>query len=148
MTALRLLPFALLLFALSALAQEAGYSYEAATLEEIPFEATPIEGVESAAVIGDGSQAELYVMVGRLAQGVVFPVHTHPDARLSTVLAGTMYYGVGEERDEVEFVAYPAGSVVYTPPGTPHWMWARDGEVVVQESGFGPTGSVFLEGSE
>ena len=96
-------------------------------------------------MIGDSSQAELYVMVGRLAEGVVFPVHTHPDARLSTVLSGTMYYGVGEVFEEVEFTAYPAGSVVYTPPNTPHWMWVQDGDVVVQESGFGPTESIFLE---
>ena len=120
----------------------------ASTLEAIPFEATPVEGVESAAVIGDSSQAELYVMVGRLAKGVVFPVHTHPDARLSTVLSGTMYYGVGETFEEIEFAAYPAGSVVYTPPDTPHWMWAQDGEIVVQESGFGPTGSVFLDSGD
>ena len=144
MKAMRTLTFALILALITfTLAQD--YSYEAATLKDIPFEATPIEGVESAAVIGDSSQAELYVMVGRLAEGVVFPVHTHPDARLSTVLSGTMYYGVGEVFDEVAFTAYPAGSIIYTPPNTPHWMWVQDGDVVVQESGFGPTESIFLE---
>ena len=137
-----------LVLALIALTFAQDYSYEAATREDVPFEATPIEGVESAAVIGDSSQAELYVMVGRLAEGVVFPVHTHPDARLSTVLSGTMYYGVGETFEEIELTPYPTGSVVYTSPGTPHWMWAQDGEVVVQESGFGPTESVFLESAD
>ena len=112
----------MLALALPALSSAQDYRYEASTLEAIAFEATPVEGVESAAVIGDSSQAELYVMVGRIAQGVVFPVHTHPDARLSTVLSGTMYYGVGETFEEIEFAAYPAGSVVYTPPDTPHWM--------------------------
>ena len=140
--------YTLALISLFTLALAQDYSYDASTLEAVPFESTPIEGVESAAVIGDSSQAELYVMVGRLAEGVVFPVHTHPDARLSTVLSGTMYYGVGEVLEEVEFTPYPAGSVVYTPPGTPHWMWAQDGEVVVQESGFGPTESVFLESAD
>ena len=124
------------------------YSYEAVSPEGIPFAATPIEGVESAALIGDSSREGLYVMVGRMAEGVVFPVHTHPDARLSTVMSGTMYYGVGEVFEDVEFTAYPAGSVVHTPPNTPHFMWAQDGEVIVQESGFGPTESVFLESAD
>ena len=138
----------LALVSLLTLAWAQDYSYDASTLEAIPFESTPTKGVESAAVIGDSSQEELYVMVGRLAEGVVFPVHTHPDARLSTVLSGTMYYGVGETFEDVEFTPYPAGSVVYTPPDTPHWMWARGGEIVVQESGFGPTESVFLGTNE
>ena len=138
--------YVLVLTSLLALTLAQNYSYDAVSPDDIPFEASPVEGVESAAVIGNSSQAELYVMVGRLAQGVVFPVHTHTDARLSTVLSGTMYYGVGETLEEVEFTAYPAGSVIYTPPNTPHWMDARDGEVVVQESGFGPSETTFLDG--
>ena len=140
--------YILMLASLLTLALAQDYSYDAVTPANVPFEPSPVEGVESAAVIGDSSQAELYVMVGRLAEGVVFPVHTHTDARLSTVISGTMYYGVGETLEEVAFTAYPAGSVVYTPPGTPHWMEARDGEVVVQESGFGPSETTFLETSE
>ena len=138
--------YVLVLTSLLALTLAQDYSYDAVSPDDIPFEPSPVEGVESAAVIGNSSQAELYVMVGRLAQGVVFPVHTHTDARLSTVLSGTMYYGVGETLEEVEFTAYPAGSVIYTPPNTPHWMDARDGEVVVQESGFGPSETTFLDG--
>ena len=125
------------------------YSYDAVTPDAIPFEPSPVvEGVESASLIGDQGEAALYVNVGRLTQGVVFPVHTHTDARLSTVLSGTMYYGVGETLEDVEFTAYPAGSVIYTPPNTPHWMEARDGEVVVQESGYGPSETTFLESGE
>ena len=109
--------YILVLTALLTFALAQDYSYDAVSPDDIPFEPSPvIEGVESAAVIGDQDEAALYVNVGKLAQGVVFPVHTHTDARLSTVLSGTMYYGVGETFDEVEFTAYPAGSVVYTPP--------------------------------
>ena len=124
------------------------YSYEAVSPEEIAFVPSPVEGVENAALIGDQSEEALYVNVGKLAEGVVFPVHTHTDARLSTVISGTMYYGVGEVLDEVEFTAYSAGSVVYTPPNTPHWMWAQDGEVIVQEAGFGPSETTFLENTQ
>lgn len=135
-----------LTLALLTLACAQDYSYDAVLPGDVPFAPSPVEGVESAVLIGDSSLAELYVSTGKIAEGVVFPVHTHSDARLSTVVSGTMYYGVGETREEVEFTAYPAGTVVYTPPNTPHWMWAKDGEIIVQESGFGPSETTFLEG--
>ena len=136
----------MLTFALLTLACAQDYSYDAVLPKDVPFAASPVEGVESAALIGNSSQAELYVSTGKIAEGVVFPVHTHSDARLSTVMSGTMYYGVGEIFAEVEFIPYPAGTVVYTPPNTPHWMWAKDGQIIVQESGFGPSETTFLEG--
>lgn len=138
--------FTLTLAPLLMLACAQDYSYDAVSPEDIPFAASPVAGVESAALIGDSSQAELYVSTGKIAEGVVFPVHTHSDARLSTVVSGNMYYGVGEIFEEVEFTPYPVGTVVYTPPNTPHWMWAKDGEIIVQESGFGPSETTFLEG--
>lgn len=127
---------------------EPPYSYEAVAADAIPYAPSPVEGVESAALIGDQTQEGLYVSVGRLSEGVVFPVHVHSDARISTVLSGVMHYGVGDSFDEVEFTAYPAGSVIFTPPNTPHWMWIQEGEVVVQESGYGPSETTFLEGDE
>ena len=59
-----------------------------------------------------------------------------------------MYYGVGKVPKVTDFQAYPAGSVIYTPAGTPHIMWAKDGEIVVQESGFGPSGAEFVSDTE
>ena len=98
-----------------------------------------VPGVQNAAGVGDPTKKGLYTSFGRIEEGVRFPAHTHPDARITTVLSGTMYYGVGERPDRVEFEPYPAGAVIYTPPGTPHVMWAKSGEIVVQESGYGPT---------
>lgn len=103
-----------------------------------------IPGVQNARVVGDSSKPELYVSFGKLQQGTIFPAHTHPDARITTVISGVMYYGVGEEFDQAHVTAYPAGSVVYTPSGVPHIMWAKDGETLVQEAGYGPSGSSFI----
>lgn len=136
----------MLILALLTLACAQNYSYDAVLPKDVPFAASPVEGVESAALIGDSSRAELYVSNGRIAEGVAFPMHTHSVARLSTVVSGTMFYGVGEIFAEVEFTPYPAGTVVYMPPNTPHWMWVKDGEIIVQESGFGPSETTFLEG--
>jgi quercetin dioxygenase-like cupin family protein len=97
---------------------------------DLAWEDNPdVPGVQNASGVGDPTKPQLYTSFGKIEEGVRFPSHTHPDARITTVLAG------------VEFEPYPAGSVIYTPPGTPHVMWAKDGEIVVQETGYGPTGS-------
>jgi hypothetical protein len=41
-------------------------------------------------------------------------------------------------------VAVPAGGLYVAPASQPHTLWARDGEVVYQEAGTGPTGTTLL----
>jgi len=109
---------------------------------DLAWEDNPdVPGVQNASGVGDPTKPQLYTSFGKIEEGVRFPSHTHPDARITTVLAGVMFYGVGERFDRVKLKPYPAGSVIYTPPGVPHVMWAKDGEIVVQETGYGPTGS-------
>ncbi len=99
-----------------------------------------LTGVQNAVGVGDPTQPELYAMFGKMKKGAQFPAHSHPDARITTVVSGTMYYGVGKKFNAASLKPYPAGSVVYTPAGTSHFMWVRDGETIMQETGFGPTG--------
>jgi hypothetical protein len=47
--------------------------------------------------------------------------------------------------DRAKETRYPAGSFVVMPAGQPHYSLAKDGEVVYQESGYGPTGTSFLK---
>jgi quercetin dioxygenase-like cupin family protein len=116
---------------------------------DLAWEDNPeVSGVQNAAGVGDPTKPELYTSFGKMQEGVRFPAHTHPDARITTVLSGVMYYGVGERSGNVEFEPYPAGSVIYTPPGTPHVMWAKSGEIVVQETGYGPTDLEFTSDRE
>ncbi|MGH8677112.1 MAG: hypothetical protein ACREUQ_02020 [Burkholderiales bacterium] len=52
-----------------------------------------------------------------------------------------MYFsGAGESFSESAIRGYQPGTVIVVPAGAAHFSWSRDGEVVVQESGFGPTG--------
>lgn len=112
--------------------------------QDLQWKANPkIEGVHSAIALGDSSSSQLYVLFGKMDKGAVFPAHTHPDDRITTVISGVMYYGVGEQLDRTKVIAYPAGSVVYTPSGVPHFMWAKSSTTVMQETGFGPTGVKF-----
>ena len=113
-------------------------------LESIEWRAnSSIAGVQSAIAVGDPSDTGLYALLGKMAVRTVFPAHVHPDNRITTVISGVMYYGVGEQFNPNNALAYPAGSIVYTAAGTPHFMWSKDGEVIAQETGFGPTGITF-----
>ena len=82
-----------------------------------------------------------------LSKDVYLAQNIHPDDRITTVISGVMYHGIGEENDPNNIQSYPAGSVVYTPAGTPHYMWAKDGQTVMQETGIGPTGIEFANAS-
>jgi len=97
--------------------------------------------VKGAWVIGAERAPGLYAFRVVLGHGGRIPPHTHPDTRYSTVLSGTLYVGFGEEVDESAMVAVPPGAVYVAPANQPHYLWARDGEVVYQEAGFGPTGT-------
>ncbi len=124
----------------------AGQEVEGILPNDLEWEENPdIEGVASTTAIGDPTSKGLYVAFGRMDQDAAFPPHSHPDDRLTTVISGTMYYGVGEEFDEDNMTAYPAGSVIFTPAGTPHIMWVPEGQAVIQESGDGPSGAEFVE---
>ena len=50
---------------------------------------------------------------------------------LSSIVSGTLYFAVGEQWDESKLKAYPAGTLYSEPSRTPHYAWAKDGEVVV-----------------
>ena len=71
--------------------------------------------------------------------------HFHPDDKIVTVLVGTIYVGYGEQFDEGGMKALGPGSIWTEPMKQPHYVWAKDGEVVIQVVGFGPTGDTFIK---
>lgn len=93
-------------------------------------------------VVGAEKQAGVYLLRVKLAAGGRIAPHRHPDERVSTVLAGTIYVGFGTVFDEKKVVAIPMGGVYVAPANAPHYVWARDGEAMYQESGIGPTGNL------
>jgi quercetin dioxygenase-like cupin family protein len=92
---------------------------------------------------GDPTKAGVYVTRVKIPPGFKFMPHWHPDEwRTAVVLSGTYYFGVGEQWDESKVKAYPAGTFYTEPSKTPHYGWAaKDGEVIVQITGMGPTGT-------
>lgn len=131
----------LLCFALCAAPASAQAPVRGAVLpQDLQWREVPnFPGARAAWVVGGEKLEGLYAMRAQLGAGVKLPPHVHPDERYTTVLSGTLYVGFGESPDEARMFAVPAGGVYVAPAGVAHYVWARDGAVVYQEAGRGPT---------
>ena len=98
-------------------------------------------GPETAVTYGDPSKTGPYVLRVRFPAGFKLLPHFHPDEwRTGVVLSGTYYFGLGEQWDETKLMPYSAGTFFSEPKGAAHFVWAKDGEVIVQFTAMGPTG--------
>ena len=114
-------------------------------LLDMPLGQTPLDGVSSAMVSGAMDADGTFGANALMEDGSVFPPHSHPDARLSLVLEGTMHLGMGDAVDPGAEEVFEAGTVAITPAGIAHWMAARDGDVRILEIGTGPTTTDWVE---
>ena len=93
-------------------------------------------------LFGDSSKPGLYVDRIKFMPGMKVMPHWHPDTvRTVLVMSGTFYFAVGEQWDESKLTAYPPGTLYSEPARTPHYAWAKDGEVILQVTAIGPTGN-------
>lgn len=133
---------ALLCTALSAAAQ-------APTIDLAPDDVTwrdsPTPGVKTALLQGNLLDPGLYILRVKIAHDAKLMPHTHPDVRYTTVLSGEMHFGFGESFDADRMKVYPPGAIIAIPANRPHYVWARSGEVVVQDTGIGPTSTIPLK---
>jgi quercetin dioxygenase-like cupin family protein len=126
-----------------------GLTIASAQAQDVPVVRLPQEiifkGVngppEVVPVYGDPTKPGLFVVRVRFSPGWKDPPHWHPDAaRTAVVLSGTLYFGSGDKWDESKLRAYPPGTFYSEPPKAPHFTWAKDGEVIIQVTGIGPSG--------
>lgn len=101
-------------------------------------------GISSRILVGAPQEPGLYLVRVSLAPHTVNSAHTHPDGRVTTVLSGSLLYGLGAEVDPAKARRFAAGSVYYTPADTPHFQITTDEAVVYEESGVGPSKTVPL----
>jgi quercetin dioxygenase-like cupin family protein len=107
----------------------------------------PLSGAPQTAILyGDPTKPGLFVTRVKFSPRWKDLPHWHPDeARTVVVLSGTFYFGSGETWDESKVQAYPAGTFYSEPPKAPHYTWAKDGEVITQVTGIGPSGKTFIK---
>jgi quercetin dioxygenase-like cupin family protein len=114
--------------------------------QDIEFKG-PLSGPPQTVVLyGDPTKPGLFVTRVKFSAGWKDAPHWHPDeARTVAVLSGTFYFGSGDTWDESKLKAYPAGTFYSEPPKAAHFTWAKDGEVVIQITGIGPSGKTFIK---
>ena len=128
----------LALFITAAAAQADQLQPARVTPDELTWKPTPT-GNQQAMLAGDPQKAGVYAYRTRFPAGFRNQPHFHPDERIVTILSGTLLVGYGEQFDESKMKALPAGSVFTEPSKQPHFVWAKDGEVVIQVIVHGPS---------
>ena len=103
------------------------------------FPEMPPGGSPTVTLFGDPKSEGLYVTRTLIPHETKTIPHSHTDARTVTVLSGVCYYGRGEEFDEGKVIPMPPGSFFTEPAGVPHYIWAKDGDVIVQTTAVGPS---------
>jgi quercetin dioxygenase-like cupin family protein len=102
-------------------------------------------GVTAVTSVGNpGEAGSMYALYVKYAAGAKSVPHTHRDQRIMTVISGTFYAGTGPVFDESKVKALKPGSLAVIPGNAVHWGWAKDGDVILQEVGVGPTSTVLL----
>ncbi len=115
--------------------------------DELIWEPQPLgAGLQRANIIGDDKKSGIYVYRIRFPAGLRVKPHFHPDERVVTVISGTLLMGYGDKFDEAAMKPLPTGSIWTEPAKAPHYVWAKDGEVVIQVMGAnGPSGVTQIE---
>ena len=135
---------ALTLLVMSAFAQSTGLEPARLAPEDMKWAPTPA-GTQRADLAGDETKAGMYAYRVRFPANFRNQPHFHPDDRIVTVISGTLQVGFGEQIDESKMKALPAGSIWTEPAKQPHFVWAKDGEVVIQVIGNGPSAVILIQ---
>ena len=98
------------------------------------------DGLSLAPIAGNPGTPGMYVTRVRFPTDFRVQPHFHPDNRTVIVISGTLHVGFGRQFDEGAMKELPPGSTWTEPAGQPHFAWAKDGEVVIQVVGIGPSG--------
>lgn len=119
------------------------------TPDEIQWGAsqTSSRGLPTVVLAGDPKKAKLYTVRIKIPADFKAEPHWHAEDRMVTIISGTLYYGYGDTFDETQLKALPAGSFFTEPAKQPHFAWAKSGDVIVQVTAVGPTGTTLLESS-
>ena len=104
-----------------------------------------VSGIQTRVLKGDPMQSGLYTIQLTVPANTTIQAHDHPDDRMATVVAGTWYFGYGDKFDPQALKALPPGSFYVEPPHEPHFARTGDTPVTLQISGYGPTGTQYMQ---
>jgi quercetin dioxygenase-like cupin family protein len=108
---------------------------------DIPYGPAAEGRPQIAQLYGDPAKPGFYILRMKFPAGTKIVPHTHPEeVRTLTVLSGTLYFGFGDTWDDAAAKPFPPGTFFTETPTSPHFVWAKDEDVIVQVSGIGPSG--------
>ena len=102
------------------------------------------KGTQIAVLNGDPSKTGPFVLRVKFPPNTVVAPHRHATAENLTVLSGNVYHGMGETLDKERCDRLAPGGFVYLPGMVPHSVWTAAGEAVVQVTGTGPFGLIYV----
>ena len=115
--------------------------------DELKWNSNPkLHGLQTVTLAGNPSAPEPYAERIKLPANFRLPPHSHPnEARMVTVLSGTLYYAYGDKFDESKLKALPPGSFFTEPKDMPHYAMTKDEVVILQLNAIGPAGTKYVE---
>lgn len=104
-----------------------------------------VSGIQTRVLKGDPNKPGLYTIQLKVPANTKIEAHAHPDDRVATVILGTWYIGYGSRFDEKKLKALTPGSYYTEPPSVPHFARTGNRAVVMQITGYGPTGTKYVD---
>ena len=103
-----------------------------------------VGGIQTRVLKGDPTKPGLYTIQLTVPANTKIEAHTHPDDRVSTVISGTWQIGYGTALDEKKLKPLVPGSFYTEPPALAHFARTGNTAVIVQITGYGPTGTTYV----
>lgn len=113
----------------------------------VPWQAGPPElpkGSQIAVLAGDPGKPGPFVLRVKFPPDTVVAPHRHATAENLTVLSGDIYHGMGEKLDKTRGERLEPGGFVFLPGMMPHSVWTSGVGSVVQVTGTGPFGLLYV----
>ena len=101
--------------------------------------------VETIVLAGDPQKEGLYTMRVKIPAGTKLLPHWHPENRTAVILSGTFYYSYGDLFNDDKLKEMPVGTFFTEPAKQPHFAYTKKSEVIIQVTGWGPTGTTQLK---
>ena len=103
-----------------------------------------LHGLQTVTLAGNPNALEPYAERIKLPANTRLAPHSHPnEARMVTVLSGTLYFAYGDRFDGAKLKTLPAGSFFTEPKDVPHYALTKE-EVILQLNAIGPAGTNYV----
>ncbi len=106
------------------------------------------KGSQIAVLAGDPGKPGPFVLRVKFPPNTLVAPHRHTTAENLTVLSGDFYHAMGENVDKARGDQMKPGGFVYLPGGMPHYVWTTATESIVQVTGTGPFGLVYVNAED